>query len=140
MVGSSSPQACSIRSLNNGDSHTKFQHHTTIKVMEKWKQLYNPWKRSSGHHGMGDLSVMISSVGHCCNTGTLLPTEMGYPHTEALRTPCARHHTMQHTTDPSPKNGNSKQNQQNSKQAIPSWPLKILQSICSHSPGHSSWV
>ena len=39
MVGSILPQACSISLLNNGDSHTKFQHHIILKVMEKWKLL-----------------------------------------------------------------------------------------------------
>ena len=64
---------------------------TTVKSM----------KKSSGHHGMGDLSIMISSVGHCCNIGTL-PAEMGYPlYRNSTDTLCKT--SYQHTADPSPK-------------------------------------
>ena len=51
---------------------------------------------------MGDLSIVISSVRHCCNIGTLLPAKMDYPlHRSSMDTLCKA--SYQHTTDRLPK-------------------------------------
>ena len=39
MEGPSLLPTCFTNLLNNGDSYTKFQHHTTHKVTEKWKSM-----------------------------------------------------------------------------------------------------
>ena len=45
-----------------------------VKVMVKFTKIL------SKYHGVGNILTKISSVRHCCNTGTLLSTEMAYPH------------------------------------------------------------
>ena len=72
---------------------------------------------------MGDLLTMISSVEHCCNTGTLLLTEMAYPQHRSFMDISSKT-LYQHTADLLLKNGNSKLKQQNSKHTTLHCPLK----------------
>ena len=100
---------------------TKFQHHITLKIMEKWKQNSKIHEKDHLHR---DLLSMISTIVHCCNAGTLLPLEMGYPqHRSFVEILCrALYHN---TIDPLLKNGSSKWKLQNSKQTVPVCPMKI---------------
>ena len=55
---------------------TPYYPHNNGKV----KAMVKFMKKLSKYHGVGNILTKISSVRHWCNTGTLLSTEMAYPH------------------------------------------------------------
>ena len=66
-----------------------------VKVMVKFTKIL------SKYHGVGNILTKISSVRHYCNTGTLLSTEMAYPHYYTtpsyrvlIRNRCFLHHCV----------------------------------------------
>ena len=75
------------------------------------------------YHGVEDLLTMISSVGNCCNAGTLLPTEMAYlQHISWMNILFKT--LYHHTIDLLLKNSNLELKQENSKHTTSHCPLK----------------
>ena len=90
---------------------------------EKVEAMVKSMKKLSEYHGLRVLLTTISSVEHCCNTGTFFPTEMAYPQHRSFMDIQAKT-LYQLTVDLLLKNGSSKLKQQNSKLTIPYSPLK----------------